>query len=79
MFKAKQALLGRFVVLLVFALVALVPGLAIVSHAMAGEGNVGNTQIAPPQSHFHGQTYGEWSAAWFQWVLLDALHKSPAV
>ena len=31
-------------------------------------GNVGNPAIAPPQSVFHGHTYSEWSAAWFQWV-----------
>jgi hypothetical protein len=25
--------------------------------------------IAPIQSHPHGKTYGEWAAAWWQWVL----------
>jgi hypothetical protein len=31
-------------------------------------GNLGNPPIAPPQSQFFGQTYSEWSAAWFRWV-----------
>lgn len=45
--------------------------LAGVAPALAGPGNVGNLgnpAIAPPQSHFRGLTYSEWSAAWFQWA-----------
>src|ERR1044071_3967152 len=25
--------------------------------------------ISPPQSHPYGKTYGEWTAAWWQWAL----------
>jgi hypothetical protein len=28
-----------------------------------------NPRIAPPDSHPHGRTYGEWAAAWWQWAL----------
>jgi hypothetical protein len=28
-----------------------------------------NPKIAPPDSHSHGRTYGEWAAAWWQWAL----------
>ena len=31
-------------------------------------GNLGNPDIAPPQALYRGRTYGEWSAAWFQWA-----------
>lgn len=37
--------------------------------AMAGKGNAGNPGVLPPQSHPNGKTYGEWSAAWWQWAL----------
>jgi hypothetical protein len=40
-----------------------------VAPALAGPGNLGNTAIAPPQSHFRGRTYSEWSAAAFQWLM----------
>ena len=37
--------------------------------AQAGGGNEGNPGILPPQSHPLGKTYGEWTAAWWQWAL----------
>jgi len=40
---------------------------AMASATLAGEGNLGNPSILPPQSHAYGHTYGEWSEAWFQW------------
>jgi len=52
------------------ALVALTAATtASVQAASSNPGNLGNPGIAPPQSSFRGQTYGEWSAAWFQWVM----------
>lgn len=33
--------------------------------ALAGNPNPG---VMPPQSHSRGATYGEWSAAWWQWA-----------
>jgi len=50
------------------ALAAFALLLTAAAPALAGHGNVGNPQIAPPQSHFRGQSYGEWAAAYFQWV-----------
>lgn len=36
--------------------------------AVGGQGNVNNPNIVPPQSHYRGQTYSEWSAEWWEWV-----------
>ena len=35
----------------------------------AGQGNLGNPGILPPQSHAYGKSYAEWAAAWWQWGL----------
>jgi hypothetical protein len=37
--------------------------------ALAGKGNAGNPRILPPHAKSHGQSYGDWAAAWWQWVL----------
>ncbi|HEY3115867.1 MAG TPA: hypothetical protein VGK54_03920 [Chloroflexota bacterium] len=49
---------------LALAFAALTLLAASVSPAMA-QGNV----VVPPQNSYNGQTYAEWSAQWFQWVL----------
>lgn len=36
-----------------------------------------NATIAPPDSHSHGRTYGEWAAAWWQWALSIPADRSP--
>jgi hypothetical protein len=36
--------------------------------ARAGGGNEGNPGVLPPQSHPYGKSYGEWSAAHWQWT-----------
>ena len=41
-------------------------GVLLVSGAWAGNG--GNSVI-PPEAHFKGKTYAEWSAAWWQWLI----------
>jgi hypothetical protein len=43
-------------------------GVLLVSGAWAEQGNGGNPVI-PPQEHFQGKTYAEWSAAWWQWLI----------
>ena len=53
------------------ALAALTLLVTTLAPALAGPnnvGNLGNPSIAPPQSHFRGLTYSEWSAGWFQWA-----------
>ena len=45
------------------ALAGLALLVAAAAPAMAGQGNLENPGIAPPQSHFRGRTYSEWSAA----------------
>jgi hypothetical protein len=45
----------------------------------AGQGNQGNPSVIPPQASSHGQTYGEWSAAWWQWVLSIPADHNPAL
>jgi len=36
--------------------------------AWAGQGNVDNPRILPPQSHAYGKTYAEWSAEFWKWA-----------
>lgn len=36
-----------------------------------------NPRVLPPNSHAFTKTYGEWSAAWWQWALSISLDKSP--
>src|SRR5262245_13662616 len=38
-----------------------------------------NPGVVPPQSHPHGMTYGEWSAAWWQWAMSQPLAGHPFV
>jgi len=45
------------------ALATLALLMVTVAPALAGQGNFGNLGIAPPQSHFRGRTYSEWSGA----------------
>jgi hypothetical protein len=33
--------------------------------------------VIPPQGRAHGMTYGEWSAAWWQWALSLPVDKNP--
>jgi hypothetical protein len=40
-------------------------------------GNQGNPGVLPPDSHAYGKTYGEWSAAWWQYALSIPADKSP--
>jgi hypothetical protein len=51
-------------------LATLLLGFAVVSTTVraGGKGNP-NPGVLPPQSNSHGQSYGEWGAAWWQWVL----------
>jgi len=52
---------------LAFVVVALFV-LALTSAVPAGEGNADNPGILPPGSNAYGQSYAEWSVAWWQWV-----------
>jgi hypothetical protein len=36
-----------------------------------------NPRVLPPQSHPHGKSYGQWAAAWWQWVLSIPADSSP--
>lgn len=51
--------------------------LGTVAPALAGQGNVGNPGIAPPQSYFRGQSYAEWSAAYFEWAYSLPVDRHP--
>src|ERR1043166_7033158 len=53
---------------LIGALALLVAGVAPALAAPSNVGNLGNPAVAPPPSHFHGLTYSDWSAKWFQWA-----------
>jgi len=53
-----------------FAVFGLVVMLAsAVSTGQGNAGDFGNPGVASPRSPFRGQTYSEWSAAWFRWTM----------
>jgi hypothetical protein len=41
--------------------------IALQAHGMRTDGD-STLRILPPDSHPYGQTYGEWSARWWQWL-----------
>lgn len=43
--------------------------LTTVAPIWAGQGNLGNAGVLPPQSHAFGKSSGEWTVAWWQWAL----------
>src|SRR4051812_12486516 len=46
---------------------------AVGSSSQAGN----NPGVLPPHSNPHGKSYGEWSAAWWQWVLSIPADRNP--
>lgn len=60
--------LGKRLLTLV-RVVGLTMVLALVLVPTAAAAGNDNPRVLPPQSHAFGKTYGEWSAAWWQWVL----------
>ena len=46
------------------AMVSVLMGIGMSQSAFAGK----NPSVFPPESHPYGKTYGEWAAAWWQWV-----------
>jgi hypothetical protein len=48
------------------------------SPAFAGQGNVGNSNIMPPQSHPYGLTYPEWAERFWQWAQAFPATADPA-
>jgi hypothetical protein len=48
-------------------LVAGLLAVVLVSGAWAGPG--GNPSVIPPQAHYNGMTYAEWSVAWWRWLI----------
>ena len=60
------------------ASLALTAALALLT-ATAGQaqGVNNNPSVLPPNSHPYGKTYGQWSAAWWQWVFSLPATASP--
>jgi hypothetical protein len=50
----------------------------MLSVVQAGSGNP-NPQVFPSASHPYGNTYGEWSARWWQWTLSIPVATNPAL
>lgn len=46
--------------------------------AFAGNGNVGNPNIMPPQSHPNGLSYAEWAERFWQWAQAFPANANPA-
>ncbi len=51
----------------------------VASSAWAGMGNLGNPRVLPPQSHPNNLSYGQWTAAWWQWVLSVPADRNPLI
>jgi len=49
-------------------MMAMVPAAVAGQSGPAKSGNQGNPGVIPPQAKYGGMTYGEWSAAWWQWA-----------
>jgi len=47
--------------------------------APAGAAGNPNPGIAPPDSHPHGSTYGEWNARWWQWAVSVPVPVNPVL
>lgn len=63
-----------------FASVALFALAACLSQNLAlAEGDEGNPRVLPPNSHPHGKTYSQWSAAWWQWAVSVPADVNPVV
>src|SRR3954463_4363114 len=45
--------------------------------AFGGNGNVGNSNIMPPQSHSNGLSYAEWAERFWQWAHAGGTETSP--
>jgi hypothetical protein len=58
-------------------LATVVLSFAAASSALAGQGNAGNNNVMPPQSHPFGKTYGEWSAEWWKWAYSLPVDQNP--
>jgi hypothetical protein len=60
------------------SLVVLTLALAIQTNlALARQGSAFDHRVAPPPSHPYGRSYGEWSAAWWQWAVSFPLEVNP--
>jgi hypothetical protein len=60
----------------VFAVAAIIAGLLTGASAALPQ-TLGNPQVVPPDSVEFGNTYGEWSARWWQWILSVPADKNP--
>jgi hypothetical protein len=58
-------------------LATVILSLGAASAAYAGKGHQGNPGVLPPQSHAFGQSYGEWSASWWQWFMEHPVEGHP--
>jgi hypothetical protein len=58
------------------AMAALIWGIFIGADVASAQ-NLGNPGVLPPNSNAFGKSYGEWSAAWWQWLLSIPEAKNP--
>lgn len=49
---------------------------AVTTQGLA-QGKRANPKVLPPQSEAYGMSYGEWSAAWWQWAFLIPADRNP--
>jgi hypothetical protein len=71
-----RCLSARFPGVALTVMTTLCAGSLCGSLAQSQQGNP-NPGVLPPNSRPHGQTYGEWSAAWWKWALEKSVVESP--
>jgi len=61
----------------ILALASLTASLLVMAPAATQAAANPNPGVLPPNSHAFGQTYGAWSAAWWQYVLAQPASSNP--
>ena len=61
------------------SILVLAAGVLVTATTLALDGGMrrANPRVLPPQSHPFGMTYGEWGAAWQQWVFTTTTENCP--
>ena len=59
------------------ALFTCAAALTLPTLALAGKGDHGNPGVLPSHANSHGKSYGEWAAAWWQWIMGTPADQSP--
>ena len=57
--------------------VCLILAIVLLSAASSFANNALQSQVVPPNAIVAGRSYGDWSAAWWQWALSNPVASNP--